>query len=75
MSTARSRIRPARRVLQPRLERALVLVPGLVVLVGRRVQLGVEAEEQLWLEVQQAQAAEIYEELIFCQRKQTYKCL
>ena len=40
-----------------------------------RYPLGVEAEERLWLVVQQAQAAEIYEKLMFCQRKQTYKCL
>ena len=46
MSTVRSRIHPARRVPQPRQERARAraLVPGLVGLVGRRVQLGVGAE-------------------------------
>ena len=45
MSTARSRIHPARRVPQPRLEQALGLGLGLVVLVARRAQQGVVAEE------------------------------
>ena len=40
-----------------------------------RYPLGVEAEEQLWLVVQQAQAAEVHEKPMLCQRKKTHKCL